>query len=126
MASQPVVYELEPDSHEPLVTVGSVTAAGAAVLALVAAFGLHVSDGQQAAILGVLSVVAPIVVALWGRRKVYSPATVARLLAPRGARSARLGEHGPEDVILPSQPGATITNPYAKGRATPPDAGTIL
>lgn len=68
------------DSTEPLVTVGSLTAAATALLALLVAFGLDLSADQQSAILGVVAVVAPIVVAVVGRRRVYSPATVARLL----------------------------------------------
>lgn len=54
-----------------------------AVLALVAAFGLNLSEDQRTAILGVVAVVAPLAVALIGRSRVYSPATVARLLARR-------------------------------------------
>lgn len=73
-------YNPDETSTEPLFSVGTITAAGAALLGLVAAFGLNLSDDQQAAVLGVLGVVAPIVVALWGRRKVYAPATVAKLL----------------------------------------------
>lgn len=70
----------DPDSTEPLVTVGSLTAAATALLALLVAIGLDLSADQQSAILGVVAVVAPIVVAVVGRRRVYSPATVARLL----------------------------------------------
>lgn len=74
------LYEPDETSGEPLFTVGGITAAASALLALVAAFGLDLTDDQQAAVLGVIGVLAPIVVALWGRRKVYAPATVARLL----------------------------------------------
>jgi len=72
------------DSTEPLVTIGAITAAVTAVLGLLVAFGLPISDDQQARILGVIAVAAPFVVAFWGRQKVYAPATVARLL--RGPR----------------------------------------
>ncbi|MGX4657115.1 hypothetical protein ACWCHM_26200 [Micromonospora sp. SCSIO 07396] len=68
---------------EPLVTVGVVTAAVTAVLALLTAFGLPVSDEQQTAILGVVAVVAPLVVMAVGRSRVWSPATVARLMQSR-------------------------------------------
>ena len=74
------LYNPDEESTQPLLSVGTITAAGTAVLALVAAFGLNLTDDQQAAVLGVLGVAAPIVVALWGRRKVYAPATVAKLL----------------------------------------------
>lgn len=73
-------YEPNESSTEPLFTVGTVTAVAAAVLALVAAFGLDLSEDQKTAVLGVVAVAAPFVVAWLGRRRVYSPATVAKLL----------------------------------------------
>ncbi|TDC81915.1 hypothetical protein E1193_13515 [Micromonospora sp. KC606] len=72
-----------PAVTEPLITVGTVTAGVTALIALLVAFGLPVSDDQQTAILGVVAVVAPLVVSTWGRGRVYSPATVARLLDQR-------------------------------------------
>jgi hypothetical protein len=74
-----------PDSapSEPLITVGAITAGVTAVLALLVAFGLSLSADQQAAILGVVAVVAPLVVSLVGRGRVWSPASVARVAAPR-------------------------------------------
>lgn len=76
----PVEHNPNPDSAEPLVSVAAVTAVGAAVVGLLVAFGLDLTDAQQKGILGVLAALAPVVVAAWGRRKVYSPATVARLM----------------------------------------------
>jgi hypothetical protein len=61
--------------------VGTITAAATAVIALLVTVGLPISGGQQAAILTAIGVLAPVVVAVWGRRRVYAPATVARLLA---------------------------------------------
>ncbi|MCX4470437.1 hypothetical protein OOK41_08975 [Micromonospora sp. NBC_01655] len=74
-----------PDSAatEPLVTVGVLTAAVTAVLALLVAFGLPLSDAQQTAILGLVAVLAPLVVAAIARGRVYSPATVRAMLAGR-------------------------------------------
>lgn len=66
--------------HEPLLTVGSVTAFVAAVAALGAAFGLPLSDAQTNAVLGVVAILAPLVVALVGRAKVFSPATVREMV----------------------------------------------
>ncbi|MFG1898705.1 hypothetical protein ACGFIP_32325 [Micromonospora zamorensis] len=68
---------------EPLFTVGALTAAVTTVLALLVAFGLPISDDQQAAILGVVAVAGPLVVAALARGRVYSPATVARLTRQR-------------------------------------------
>ncbi|GAB2951793.1 hypothetical protein GCM10027280_45230 [Micromonospora polyrhachis] len=65
---------------EPLVTVGTITAGVTALLALLVAFAVPISDTQQTAILGVVAVIAPLVVAAVGRRRVYSPATVNRLI----------------------------------------------
>lgn len=72
------------DASEPLLSVGSITAGVTALIALVTAFGLDLTSEQQTAILGVVAVVAPLVVSLVGRGRVYAPATVARLLAVRG------------------------------------------
>jgi hypothetical protein len=71
-------------------TVGMVTAVAAAVVAALVAFGFRLSVAQQAAVLGIVGVAAPIVVAVLGRRKVYAPASVARLLA------AKQGVPGPQ------------------------------
>jgi hypothetical protein len=73
----------DPGASEPLWSVGSITAAVTAIIALLAAFGLDISDDQQSAILGVVAVAAPLVVAALSRGRVYSPATVARLLRTR-------------------------------------------
>lgn len=56
--------------NEPAITVASITAGVTALLALAAAFGLQLSDEQQAAILGVVAVVAPLVVGFVARRYV--------------------------------------------------------
>lgn len=56
--------------REPLVTVASATALVAAVVALVVAFGVPLTDEQQTAILGLASVVAPLVVGFVARRRV--------------------------------------------------------
>lgn len=74
--------DLPPDAPaEPLISVGSVTAVVTAGLAAAVTFGFKLTDAQTAAILAIVGVVAPLVVAVWGRSKVYSPATVRKLLA---------------------------------------------
>lgn len=57
-------------SREPLVTVGGIVALVSAVVALVVAFGVDLSEGQIEAILGLVAVLAPIIVALLARGKV--------------------------------------------------------
>ncbi|MFI6266169.1 hypothetical protein [Micromonospora sp. NPDC051006] len=74
------LYEPNESSTEPLLNVGSLTAAVTAVIGLLVAFGLPISDDQKTAILGVAAVAAPLVVTALSRGRVYSPATVAKLL----------------------------------------------
>jgi hypothetical protein len=57
-------------TREPLVTAATVTALVTAVIGLVVAFGIDLSTEQQTAILGVVAVAAPLVVALFSRSKV--------------------------------------------------------
>ena len=73
----------DPDTApaEPLLTVGVIAAAAVALLALLVAFGVPVTNGQQAAVLGVLAVLAPPVTVLVGRGRVWSPRSVTRLMA---------------------------------------------
>tara|TARA_R100000655_G_C2995376_1_gene193653 strand:+ start:1624 stop:1827 length:204 start_codon:yes stop_codon:yes gene_type:complete len=59
----------KPYKSEPAV-VNGIVAAAAAVIALLVAFGLDLDDTQQAAILGVVAVLAPIVAAIVTRSKV--------------------------------------------------------
>ncbi|TCB97591.1 hypothetical protein E0H26_11785 [Micromonospora zingiberis] len=73
-------YSPNPDQSEPVMSAATITAAVTAVIALLVAFGLELSEGQTAAILGVVAVVGPLVAGWWARRSAYAPATVARLL----------------------------------------------
>jgi len=57
-------------TNEPLITVGGITAAVSALLALLVSFGVPLSDGQQTALLGLVGVLAPIAVALLARGRV--------------------------------------------------------
>lgn len=57
-------------SNEPAVTIGSVTALVAAAITLLVAFGVDISTDQKAAIMGVVTIAAPIVAGLLIRRKV--------------------------------------------------------
>lgn len=56
--------------NEPLVTVASITAIVGAIITALVAFGIDLSKDQQTAILGLVTVVAPLVVALVVRSKV--------------------------------------------------------
>lgn len=57
-------------TNEPLWTVAGITAAASAVIALLVAFGLPVTEAQTSAVLGVVAVLAPAVVAMIARSKV--------------------------------------------------------
>lgn len=70
-------------STEPLAGVGLLTAAAAALLGVVVAFGVPVTPAERDAILLAIGPVAAVVVWVVGRRKVFSPATVATLLSVR-------------------------------------------
>lgn len=72
---------------EPLISVGGLTAGAVALLALLVSFGVDLSDEQTTAILAAVAVVAPLLVALIGRTKVFSPYTTGRMV-----RKARAGE----------------------------------
>lgn len=72
---------------EPVWTVGSITAVTTAVLALLVAAGLPIGDDLAKAILGLIAVAAPLVMAAVTRGRVYAPATVRNLTGselPRG------------------------------------------
>lgn len=56
--------------REPAITVGTISAAVAAILALLVAFGLDVTEEQQTAILGVVAAIGPLVAGLLIRHKV--------------------------------------------------------
>lgn len=56
--------------REPVLTAGAVVALVTALLAVLAAFGLPLTDDQTTAVVSLISVVAPIVVALLARPKV--------------------------------------------------------
>lgn len=74
-----------PDApREPLLSTGTVTAVVSGIIALGVAFGLNLSDDQRGAILTIVGVLAPIVVAVIARNKVFSPATVRDIILKKG------------------------------------------
>lgn len=72
-------------SSEPLLFVGLVIGVVTALLAVLVEAGLHLSPGLQTAVVGLVSALGALVVAIWGRSKVFSPATVGQLLQQAGA-----------------------------------------
>lgn len=57
-------------SNEPVWSVAGITAVVAAVVALLAAFGVPLSDEQVQAVLGLVAAAAPLVVAYFSRKRV--------------------------------------------------------
>lgn len=74
------LYDEAPDSAEPSLAVGAVTATVAAILAVLAAFGLSLTEAQHDAVLVLVAAAAPMVAAWFTRKRVYSPASVRKLL----------------------------------------------
>lgn len=56
--------------NEPAVTTGTIVAIVSALIAVIVAFGLPLTDEQQNAIIGAVSVIAPLVVAVVVRPRV--------------------------------------------------------
>ncbi len=71
---------------EPLLTVGTIGSGVTAVLALLVAFAVPLTQAQQVAILGVALFGAPFLVAAVGRSRVFSPATVRRMVQRTGGQ----------------------------------------
>jgi hypothetical protein len=69
-----------PTSSEPALYVGAITAVVSAVIGLLVAFGLDLTEKQTGAILALTLAAAPMVSAVITRAKVYSPKTVAGIL----------------------------------------------
>lgn len=64
---------------EPAQIIGWITAAAAAAIALLVAFGVELTEDQRTAILSAVAVIAPILAGLAIRFRVYSPATVEKI-----------------------------------------------
>ena len=70
--------------YEPLISISSIVAAATAVIALLVAFGVPLTEDQKVAILGLVGVLAPVIVALVTRGKVTPNAVVVEGLNGSG------------------------------------------
>ena len=70
--------------YEPLISISSIVAGATAVIALLVAFGVPLTEDQKVAILGLVGVVAPVIVALVTRGKVTPNAAVVEGLNSSG------------------------------------------
>lgn len=94
--------------REPLITTATITGLVAAVIALVVAFGVDLSDEKQTAILGVVSVIAPLIVAAFVRGQVTPTSSVVAQRDPDGAvvaGDASAVTTGAPVEVIPSSPG---------------------
>ena len=70
--------------YEPLISISSIVAGATAVIALLVAFGVPLNQDQKVAILGLVGVIAPVIVALVTRGKVTPNAAVVEGLNSSG------------------------------------------
>ena len=114
---------------EPLVTLASITAGATALLGLLVAFGVPLTEEQQVAVLAVVAVAAPFVVALAGRGKVTPNASVVEYVNPAsGVVKAGAANDLPTDTVVRSLrkndddagPGAGHVGRLAHGGKVPP------
>ena len=70
--------------YEPLISVSSIVAAATAIVALLVAFGVPLTEDQKVAILGLVGVIAPVIVALVTRGRVTPNAAVVEGLNSSG------------------------------------------
>ncbi len=70
--------------YEPLISVSSIVAAATAIIALLVAFGVPLTEDQKVAILGLVGVLAPVIVALVTRGRVTPNAAVVEGLNSSG------------------------------------------
>lgn len=70
--------------YEPLISISSIVAAATAIVALLVAFGVPLTEDQKVAILGLVGVIAPVIVALVTRGKVTPNAAVVEGLNSSG------------------------------------------
>lgn len=90
---------------EPATIVGTITAAATAVIALLVAFGMDLTDEQQQAILGVVAVAAPVIAAVVIRGKVYAPKTAQEVVndAAETGVAADVATPPPTKTVPPSR-----------------------
>lgn len=96
--------------NEPLVTLASITAGATALLALLVAFGTPITQEQQIAILGVVAVAAPFVVAFAGRGQVTPNANVVEYVTSANQVKAGEANELPTDTKI-----RVLNSPYPGG-----------
>ncbi len=75
--------------HEPVLSTATIVTVVTAVLALLTALGLPIDDDLQAAILGAIAVIAPVVLGLIARNLAWSPFTAGATVRAEVAKALR-------------------------------------
>lgn len=91
-------------SSEPLLFVGLVVAVVTALGAVLVEAGIELSPGLQTAVVGLVSALGALVVALWGRSKVFSPATVQQMIQASGS-GATVSTKADDTTVTAEVPG---------------------
>lgn len=100
-------------SKEPAAIVGAITAIVSAVLVFLESFGVSLTDDQQAAIRGIVAVVAPLIAAVVIRNFVVSPASageavaIAKTIDPASATVPDVSVSGYRAAVVEALPGVT-------------------
>ncbi len=74
---------------EPVFSAASIVTVVTAILAALVSFGLPVNANQQAALLGAIAVVAPVILGLIARNTAWAPATVRRTVQAEVVKALR-------------------------------------
>ncbi len=93
---------VDPESHEvtppvpgpaapaePIFSTASIVTVVTAILTLITAFGLEIDNDKQAAILGAIAVVAPVILGIIARSKAWAPLTVRKTVQAEVAKALR-------------------------------------
>ena len=81
--SSPAPAVVTGTATEPLLSRASIVTVATALLGVLAAWGLPLTNTQQAAVLYLIGLFAPLVLASWARRHVNSPATMRAVVNHR-------------------------------------------
>ncbi len=85
----PLDPDIDHSSREPARAVGSVVAVATALVGVLVAFGVGINDTQARAVVALviaLGAAAPFIAGMLIRNRVYSPATVAKMLRLKDGR----------------------------------------
>jgi hypothetical protein len=71
-------------NQEPVWTIAGITSVAVALLSLIAAFGIPITEEQEVAVIGFVGTVAPLVLAYFARKRVTPVEKLGRRRGRRG------------------------------------------